>query len=517
MKKLVLAASAGIIVATVATFFIFYSTNNQSELSENQSKLSNVAQTQKIENPSIKVLGTKTILNATDPSLSINPKTGIIYASYYKGTGQKDLHGNEASDVFLIKSSDNGNTFSEPTKVNDKTGDATSGGYTNPMQFGPNGEVYVEWQQIQEDPNFYGVTNIRLAKSLDGGSSFEPAIDPAKGLPTSEKLFPELAVSKTGTIVIPYINNEFVEFNDENGTKITYRTDNVDLVTQMPVLRSEDGGKTFQQFILDKDMCQCCDIASTVGPDGEIYFAWRTSDREYAAPNDPEHNKHVKYLNNYNDTEYLKALASYDPAGKEAYDKGLTELPNKYSTARDIVVAHSVDGGRGLEWSEPVRVQEKQYMFNGCISIGPGIKFDSQGRLHVSYFTGAGEDGKMGYYYVNSDDNGKTWSKPTSLFSADYMAPLHNGAALTVDENDNVWVSFMMLKDYQTTDNVWSSGKEYEMELNVYALDRSGKILDKKQFDLDSHVFPSITATKQGTLLGYTNKQGAQLVSLELV
>lgn len=506
MNKMILAASGiGIAAVAAAVFFLF--------LSSNQSDI----QVQTINNSKIQVLDTKTIQNATNPSLAVDSKTGSVYVSYYKGTGRMDMQGNEASDVYLIKSTDDGKTFSSPTRINDKDGDANSGGYTNPIQFGPKGEIYVVWQQIQEDPTFWGVMNIRLAKSLDGGNNFEPAIDPAHGLPASEKLYPELAVSKTGAIVIPYINNEFVTFNDENGTKITYNYDNVDLVTQMPVLRSEDGGKTFEQFILDKDMCQCCDIASTIGPDGEIYFVWRTSDREYMAPNDPENNKHLKYLNYYsNDTEMLKAMAKWDPNAVEAYEKGLTELPNKYSTARDIVVAHSMDGGKGLKWSEPVRVQEKKYMFNGCISIGPGISFDSKGRLHVSYFTGAGQDGKMGYYYVYSDDKGQTWSEPIPLFSTDYIAPVHNGAALTVDKNDNIWVSFMMLKDYQTTENVWQSDTEHKLILNVYALDRSGNLLDKKQFDLDSHVFPSITATDKGTILGYTDKQGAKIVTMSL-
>lgn len=512
MNRKIITASGITVAAVIIAAFFFYS------LPTNLFLVSDTpVQIQKTENTKIKISDTITIPNATYPSLATDQKTGIVYVSYYKGTGKMDLHDNEVSDVYLVKSSDDGKTFSTPTRINDKIGDANPGGYTNPIQFGPNGEIYVEWQKIQEHPTFYGIYSIRLAKSLDGGNTFEPAIDPAQNLPLSEKLYPELAVSKTGAIVIPYINNEFVTFNDKNGTEITYKTDSVDLITQMPVLQSADGGKTFQQFILDKDMCQCCDIASTVGPDGEVYFAWRTSDREYTAPNDPA-NKHIKYLNNYTDSEYLDMSTSMDGGvTKEAYDNNLIDLPNKYSTARDIVIAHSIDGGKGLQFSEPIRVQAEKWLFNGCISIGPGLKFDSEGRLHVSYFTGNGEDGKMGYYYVYSDDNGQTFSNPVPLFSADYIAPAHNGAALTVDKDDNVWISFMMIKDYQATDNVWMGDKDHEMMLNVYALDRNGKKLDKRQFDLDSHIFPSITATKEGALLGYTNKQGAQLVSLGLI
>ncbi|NOS62307.1 MAG: exo-alpha-sialidase [Nitrosarchaeum sp.] len=507
-RKIITASGITVVAVIVAAFFIFSLSNNASQVSDTQ------VQVQKTETPKINILDTMTIPNATDPSFGVDHKTGIVYASYYKGSGHTfGSYEMETANVYMMKSYDDGKTFSLPIQVNDKDGDASPGGYTNPIQISPSGEVFIAWQQVDEHPQFFGIYNIRLAKSTDGGSSFSPAVDPGKNLEASEKLYPELAVSGKGTILIPYINNEFATIKTENGTQIAYNYDNVDLVTQMPVLRSTDGGATFEQFILDKDACQCCDIASTVGPDGEVYFVWRTSDREFTAPNDPT-NKHIKYLGGNNtETEFLEW---FDDVGKKMYDEGKIDLPLDYSTARDIVVAHTTDGGNGLEWSEPTRVQEKKWMYNGCISIGPGISFDSQGRLHVSYFTGNGEDGKMGYYYVYSDDNGQTFSEPTSLFTADYVAPVHNGAALTVDKNDNVWISFVMLKDYETTENVWSSETEHKMNLNVFAMDRSGKLLDKKTFDVDVHAFASIAQTDKGTILGYTNKHGAQIVTLEI-
>jgi len=506
--KIITASGIAVVVVIAAVFFIFSLSNNPSQVSDTQSQI------QSVENPKIKVLDTKTIPNATDPSFGVDHKTGIVYASYYKGTGYTfGQWGTETANVYMMKSSDDGKTFSSPIQVNDKNGDASPGGYTNPIQIGPSGEVFIAWQQVEEHPQFFGIYNIRLAKSTDGGASFGPAIDPGKNLEVSEKLYPELAVSGAGTILIPYINNEFATLETENGTQIAYNTDSVDLITQMPVLRSTDGGATFDQFILDKESCQCCDIASTVGPDGEAYFVWRTSDREYTVPNDPE-DKHIKYLGGNSTKEnYLGYL---DDTGKKLYEEGKIDLPYRFSTARDIVVSHTIDGGKGLEWNEPVRVQEKKWMFNGCISIGPGMAFDSQGRLHISYFTGTGEDGKMGYYYVYSDDKGQTFSEPSPLFAADYMAPVHNGAALTVDKNDNVWVSFVMLNDYDTTENVWSSETEHKMNLNVFALDRSGKMLDKKTFDIDAHAFASIAQTNEGTILGYTSKQGAQIVTMAI-
>lgn len=504
-RKIITASGITVVAVIAAAFFIFSLSNNASQVSDTQ------VQVQKTETPKINILDTMTIPNATDPSFGVDHKAGIVYASYYKGSGHTfGPYEMETANVYMMKSYDDGKTFSSPIQVNDKDGDASPGGYTNPIQISPSGEVFIAWQQVDEHPQFFGIYNIRLAKSTDGANTFEPTIDPGKNLEASEKLYPELAVSGKGTILIPYINNEFATIKIGDEAQIAYNTDNVDLVTQMPVLRSTDGGATFDKFILDKESCQCCDIASTVGPDGEVYVVWRTSDREFKALKNPTDT----YL--YNTTKAAQ-LEYLDDAGKKLYEEGKIDLPTDYSTARDILVSHSTDGGNGLEWSEPTRVQEKKWMFNGCPSVGPGISFDSQGRLHVSYFTGNGEDGKMGYYHVYSDNKGQTFSDPIPLFSADYVALVHNGASLTVDKNDNVWVAFMMFKDPSTENHGGDSDEEHLFELNVIVHDRSGKMIDKTTFDLDAHAFANIAQTDKGTILGYTNKHGAQVVSLGLV
>ncbi|MDF2422368.1 MAG: hypothetical protein OPY06_05105, partial [Nitrosopumilus sp.] len=118
-------------------------------------------------------------------------------------------------------------------------------------------------------------------------------------------------------------------------------------------------------------------------------------------------------------------------------------------------------------------------------------------------------------YHVYSDNKGQTFSDPISLFSADYVALVHNGASLTVDKNDNVWVAFMMFKD-PNTENHGGDSDNSQFELNVIVHDRSGKMIDKTTFDLDAHAFANIAQTDKGTILGYTNKQGAQIVTLEI-
>jgi len=70
--------------------------------------------------------------------------------------------------------------------------------------------------------------------------------------------------------LIPYVNNELVAVNESS---VAYDMDKLDYITQISILRSTDDGNTFKKLTLDKEGCQCCDTATTHGPDGEIYFS----------------------------------------------------------------------------------------------------------------------------------------------------------------------------------------------------------------------------------------------------
>jgi hypothetical protein len=54
-----------------------------------------------------------TIKNATTPAVVTDPNTGTIYAVYFRNE-------NGGGNIYLEKSSDNGKTFSQPVRINDK-------------------------------------------------------------------------------------------------------------------------------------------------------------------------------------------------------------------------------------------------------------------------------------------------------------------------------------------------------------------------------------------------------------
>lgn len=495
-KKVLIPSVITLVVAIAVVFFIFSSTNNLSQISDNSITPSVIPTLTK----DIVVSHTMSISNASSPALAINPNTGSMHLAYTQSQ-------NNMTNLYMITSSDL-KVFSTPVKVNDVDIDPDQGTVI-PIRFGPDGEMYVVWNHPGEHPDFWGgIMNLRSAKSMDYGRTFEPSIDPASALPKSEKIYPELEVTKEGVLLMPYVNNDLV-FLD--GGAVTYNTQTIDYVTQTPLLRSDDGGKTFQQIMMDAQSCQCCPISTTIGPDGEVYMVWRTSDKQYTSPVSSSD----KYSNYYSSQEeWIEGLSESE---RKAYDEGLIAPPTEYTTARDMLFSRTTDGGIGLEWTEPIRIQDAKWNYKGCPSLGAGMAFDDNGRLYIAYYTGAGEDGKIGFYYVHSDDLGKTFSKPIALFSADFVALNHHKIQVAVDKNDNVWFSFIMLNDPTITEKSWSLLNP-ERVVHVFAYDKMGNLIGKQEFNIgSSHALPTMVYFNDKMLLGYTDHNGAHLVSLGIV
>ncbi|MDN5867414.1 MAG: glycoside hydrolase [Candidatus Nitrosocosmicus sp.] len=428
----------------------------------------------------IEITRNTTIQNATDPGLAINSDSSNIYAVFHRAS-------NDSTNLYMVNSDNNGSSFSSPVRVNDKEGDAEPN-VSPPIRFGPNNEIFVLWHNsVPSESIPWGIPDIRLAKSVDGGKTFGPTISPAKNEPVSERGWADLAISKNGTILIPYVNNELVALNEST---LLYSTDKIDLLTQIDILRSADGGDTFQKITLDKEGCQCCDTQTTHGPNGEIYIAYRDSDRDDAQ------------LSDYSDPYIRNNSESITPVKAKAIEQGLIET-KIYSTTRDMVISHTVDNGSGLKYSEPVPVQDLEWIMNGCPSVGAGFQFDSEGTLHVGYFTGNGTDG-AGYYYVKSIDNGKTFGEPVPVYTSNFVPTTHTNMDLTVDKNGNIWMAFVTYPVTTNNGEGASHGEDGKV-LNVVVLDKSGNKLGQTSFTSKDISNPSMIPVLDGAMVGFSD------------
>jgi hypothetical protein len=388
-----------------------------------------------------KMLSVQSVSNTSNPSISVDPNTGIVYAAFAKTEG-------EVTDIFLMSSSDGGRTFSEPVRVNDVPGNASYMWNTIPVRFGPDGEVYVVWMTMKDHPDFpWGITELRVASSSDGGRTFSPAVNPAPGAP-SEKAFFDLAVSDRGALYISYLDGQ-TNLIGKEGFEVISRPSSYKMV------KSTDGGKTFGAPVtLDNQNCVCCQTASVMGPDGEVYFAWRD----------------LQYESDVRTTNAADNPYNYGNANGTLIEG---EDTMAYETIRDIVVMHTTDGASGGAFSSESKVSNDNWYTNTCPDAGPGMAFDSNGRLHIAWFTGSetAPDG-FGYYYAYSDDKGQTFSKAVPLLTDNEFIPPAM-ISVSADSSDNIWIAFA---DQRSPDVVRYSWIEEGHPGNVHLV-----VIDKNQ------------------------------------
>ncbi len=361
----------------------------------------------------------KIMNNVTDPSITISPIDDTIYLSYAKTE-------NNQTNIYLVKSTDNGSSFTDPVQVNNIPGDATMNAWTSTkIALGPNNEIYILWHVIDESNKefAYGLSTLRLAKSIDDGQTFSSATSPGNDTLT-EKAFFDLAISKNNSIYISYLDS----LSNVTDFSISYPS-------EVKLLRSFDGGNSFETPVtIDKTACDCCKTAAMTDQNGEAYVLWR----------------HASHVNNQT---YTNGSNPYNYEDK--LEKGVI-----YEVIRDIYVTHSNDSGKAESFVQPVRIHEDNWYMNGCPGAGPDLGFDSNGVLHVGWFTGGAD--MPGTYYANSTNGGKNFSTPLPLLVDEWVATSETN--LGIDGKDNVWITTTDGRDENNT-HVFVAVKSTDGEL----------------------------------------------------
>lgn len=327
---------------------------------------------------------------ADRPTTAVDARTGAVYVAWVGTKGKK-------ANVFLSRLLPGKKKFSKPIQVNEGSSDISQQGQSPAqVRVGPEGNVYVIWiRQKQVKGLRFPAGDIRLARSTDDGKTFLPAINVthATSYPSSQE-FQNMAIGPDGTIYVSWLDARLIDKymlnhqqNVSDSTDSSHahqpshksnmkmddmQMDHMDrhgmekagLKMQIRVSHSTDGGKHFSKgAVVSTETCQCCRTAIAVGPKGTVYTAWR-----------------------------------------QIYGG----LENQI---RDIAIARSTDGGQSF--TKPKRVHADNWHIRACPEAGPALAVDTNGRVHILWYTGA--EGKSGVYYAVSKGGGAPFKSVKAL------------------------------------------------------------------------------------------------------
>lgn len=335
------------------------------------------------------------------PNVAIDRNSGKLYVVYI--AKEQDGH-----NLYLKSSVDGGKSFSNVSRVNDIFGDVFLDGRVSPnVAVGPNGQVYVLWVKADPAPAlFMGVIRtLVFAYSIDGGNTFSSPIVIAENEQISGKSFHSLTTSSDGKIYVGWLDSPAMI----NATGQIVPDDSRQSAVRFA--RSIDGGNSFEKSMeVDANPCPCCNVNILAESNDSVYVSWR------------------KIFENSDGT-----------------------------TIRDMVVAHSADGGQ--TFSSPIKISNDDFLFDGCVHVGAPMSLDSKGNIHVVWYTGKPD--APGIFYAVSSDGANSFSNPKPILTGDWVPPLR--VQLAVDNDDNAWITWEDATGLSADDKIWRYDKTQAM------------------------------------------------------
>lgn len=252
-----------------------------------------------------------------------------------------------------------GNNAGEPVRVNATPGNATVHAQA-PPQVGVDteGRLYVAWiNRIDVPGRRFPANDLFVAVSEDGGRTFGPErpVNSDFGGTPAGHTFHNLAALPDGSMLISWIDSRDRSPAPTGESMSDHAAMHEESGSQIRVARIEDGGRRITETaILDRSSCPCCRTFITVSDSGRIFVAWR-----------------------------------------HEFESG----------ERDVVLAHSDDGGRTFSDWRPIH--RDHWFIEGCPHTGPVLGVDATGAVHAAWYTGA--DG-AGIRHAVSTDGGETFS-----------------------------------------------------------------------------------------------------------
>ena len=155
----------------------------------------------------------------------------------------------------MAKTKNIGDSFSGAVPVNLEKGEVSAHGENGPkLRSGKGRGMFAAW---------VGKRDIKFARSMNFGRSFNPAIQVNDDVGKASQSFFTMEVAPDGTIYVIWLDGRDKKSN-KPGTTSVY------------LARSVNKGKSFEKNIkIAGDICPCCRTALAFGDNGEIFASWR--------------------------------------------------------------------------------------------------------------------------------------------------------------------------------------------------------------------------------------------------
>jgi hypothetical protein len=210
------------------------------------------------------------------PQVAVDAQ-GVVHLVYYKGEAKQ-------GDLYYVRSSDNGMTFSPPVRVNSQPESAVAAGTIRGAQLalGTGGRVHVAWngsglalpkgprnpEQPADSP--YNGLPMLYARMNNEGTAFEPQRN------LMQKTF---ALDGGGTVAADDSGNVYVLWHGS-----TAGDPKGEAGRRVWIARSEDNGETFAAeeaaYANPPGACGCCGMRAFVDRRGDLYALFRSAQQE---------------------------------------------------------------------------------------------------------------------------------------------------------------------------------------------------------------------------------------------
>ena len=182
-------------------------------------------------------------------------REGRLWAAYVVG-----------GHVYVANSGNQGKSYSRPVRVNREPEEIYTNGENRPkIAFGRHGEIYVTWTKVREAP-FAG--DIRFAVSRNGGRGFEPVkVVNDDNLLTSHR-FDALFVDPEGDVYVAWLDKRDLVAAERAGGSYTG-------AALYYAVSSDDGASFAPNRKVGDYSCECCRIAMSETPEGDVAVFWR--------------------------------------------------------------------------------------------------------------------------------------------------------------------------------------------------------------------------------------------------